>query len=64
MLVWVWRILWGLGLRKLMGTPLMISMVFRVALLPVFCCWASLAGISDRVKIEVYQAPYMIIAEE
>jgi hypothetical protein len=57
-------ILWGLGLCKLMVTPLMTLILFLVALLPVFSCCAALAGISDRVKFEVYHSPYIIMAEE
>ncbi len=37
--------------------------VFLVALLSVFCCCAALAGILDRLKIEVYHFPYVVIAE-
>jgi hypothetical protein len=47
-----------------MITPRMILIVFLAALLPVFCCCAALAGVSDRVKVEVYRSPYVILAEE
>jgi hypothetical protein len=51
-------------MRKLMVTTLMTLIVFLVALLPVFCCCAAFAGVSDRVKVEVYRSPYVIVAEE